>query len=160
MSILLDGCTTWMLTKHIEKKLNGNCTRMLQAMLNKSWKQHPIKQQSYSRLPPILKTIQIKQTRHMGHCWRSKDNLISDVLLWTPLYRCTSAWQPARTYLQQFCTDTGCSLGRPAGSNGWQRWMQERFKEIRTSCMTSWWWFILQLWLNRRADWVLLRQFR
>ena len=39
MSILLYGCTTWMLTKHMEKKLDSNYTRMLWAILNKPWKQ-------------------------------------------------------------------------------------------------------------------------
>ena len=38
VSILLYGCTTWMLTKCMEKKQDSNCTRMLQAILNKSWK--------------------------------------------------------------------------------------------------------------------------
>ena len=41
VSILLYGCTTWTLTKNIEKKLDGNYTRMLQAILDKSWRQHP-----------------------------------------------------------------------------------------------------------------------
>ena len=45
--ILLYGCTTWALTKRIEKKLDCNYTRMLQAILNKSWRQHPTKQQLY-----------------------------------------------------------------------------------------------------------------
>ena len=36
-SILLYGCTTWTLTKWLEKKLDGNYTRMLRAILNKSW---------------------------------------------------------------------------------------------------------------------------
>ena len=40
VSILLYGCTTWTLTKHMEKKLDGNFTRMLRAILNKSWRQH------------------------------------------------------------------------------------------------------------------------
>ena len=35
-SILLYGCTTWTLTKRLEKKLDGNYTRMLRAILNKS----------------------------------------------------------------------------------------------------------------------------
>ena len=64
ISILLYGCTTWTLTKHIEKKLDGNYTRMLQAILNKSWGQHPTKQQLYGHLPPITKTIKIRRTRH------------------------------------------------------------------------------------------------
>ena len=84
VSILLYGCTTWTLTKRLEKKLDGNYTRMLRAVLNKSWRQHPTRHQLYRQLPPITKTIQVIQTRHVGHCWRSKDELISDVLLWTP----------------------------------------------------------------------------
>ncbi len=36
-SIQLYGCTTWTLTKRLEKKLDGNYTRMLRAILNKSW---------------------------------------------------------------------------------------------------------------------------
>ena len=55
MSILLYGCTTWMLTKRPEKKLDDNCTRMLRAILNKSWQQHPTRRQLYSHLPPIRK---------------------------------------------------------------------------------------------------------
>ena len=57
VSILLYGCTTSMLTKRMERKLDGNCTRMLQAVLNKSWRQHPTKQQLYRHLSPISKTI-------------------------------------------------------------------------------------------------------
>ena len=68
MLILLYGCTTWMLTKRMEKKLSGNYTRMLRAILNKSWRQHPTKQQLYSHLPPIIKTIKVRQTRLVGHC--------------------------------------------------------------------------------------------
>ena len=41
VSILLYGCTTWTLTKRLEKKLDSNYTRMLRAILNKSWRQHP-----------------------------------------------------------------------------------------------------------------------
>ena len=92
VSILSYGCTTWTLTKRIEKKLADNCTRMLRAILNKSWKQHPIKQQLYGHLPPISKTIQIRWSRHSGHSWRSKDELISNFLLWTPFTRTSKCW--------------------------------------------------------------------
>ena len=109
ISILLYGCTTWTLTKWMEKKLDGNYTRMLQAILNKSWRQHPAKQQLYSHLPPIRKTIKIRQTRHTGHCWGSRDKLISNVLLWTPSHGRAKAGHPARTYIQPLCADTGCS---------------------------------------------------
>ena len=64
VSILLYGCTTWTLTKQLEKKLDGNFTRMLRAILNKSWQQHPTRHQLYGHLPPITKTIQARRTRH------------------------------------------------------------------------------------------------
>ena len=86
VSILLYGCTTWRLTKRLKKKLDGNYTRMLRAILNKSWRQLPTRHQLYGHLPPITKTIQVRRTRHAGHCWRSLDELINDVLLWTPAY--------------------------------------------------------------------------
>ena len=87
--------------KRLEKKLDGNYTRMLQAILNKSWKQHHTRHQLYGHLPPIMKTIQTRQSRYAGHCWRSKDELISDVLLWTPTYGQAKAGWPAQTYIQQ-----------------------------------------------------------
>ena len=37
MSILLYGCITWTLAKQLENKLDSNYTRMLRAILNKSW---------------------------------------------------------------------------------------------------------------------------
>ena len=68
VSILLYGCTTWTLTKRLEKKLDGNYTRMLRAILNMSWRKHPTRHQLYGHLPPITKTIQVRRTRHAGHC--------------------------------------------------------------------------------------------
>ena len=84
VSVLLYGCTTRTLIKRLEKKLDGNYSRMLRTILNKSWRQHPIRHQLCGHLPPITKTIQARRTRHAGHCWRSRDELISDVLLWIP----------------------------------------------------------------------------
>ena len=45
ISVQLYGCTIGALTKHLEKKLDENYTRMLHAVLNKFWMQHPTKQQ-------------------------------------------------------------------------------------------------------------------
>ena len=84
----------------------------------------------------ITKTIQARRTRHAGHCWRSKDNLISDVLLWTPAYGQAKAGQPARTYIQQLCEDMGCSPeDLPEAMNDREKW-RERIKDIRDSGTT------------------------
>ena len=124
VSILLYGCTTWTLTKRLEKKLDGNYTRMLRAILNRSRQQH---------LPPITKTIQARRTRHAGHCWRSKDAIVSDVLLWTPAYGQSKAGEPARTFIQQICDDTGCNPEYlPKAMNDRETW-RERVRDIRAS---------------------------
>ena len=114
---------------------------MLQAILNKPWRQHPTRHQLYGHLPPITKTIQVKRTRHAGHCWRSRDELISDILLWTPTYDRAKAGRPARTYIQQLCEDTGCSSeDLPEAMNDWEKW-RERVRDIHASCTTWWWWW-------------------
>ena len=107
--ILLYGCTRWTLMKLMEKLLDGNYSRMLLAILNKSWRKHPTKQQLYGHLPLIMKTIKVKGTRHAGHCWRSGDQVISDVLLWTPSHGRAKTVHPACTYIQQLSEDTGCN---------------------------------------------------
>ena len=72
---------------------------MLRAILNKFWRQHPTRRQLYGHLPPITKTIQVRRARHAGHCWRSKDELVSDVLLWAPTYgQVNQDDQPELTY--------------------------------------------------------------
>ena len=144
-SILLYGCTTWTLTKRVEKKLDGNYTRMVRAILNKSWRQHPTRHQLYGHLPPVTKTIQVRRTRHAGHCWRSRDKLISDVLLWTTTYGRAKAGRPTRTYIQQLCGDTGCSPeDLPEAMNDREEWW-ERVRDICATITTWWWWWYLHI---------------
>ena len=127
VSILLYGCTTWMLTKRLEKKLDGN------------WQQHPTRH--YGHLPPITETIQVRRTRHAGHCWRSKDELISDVLLWTLTYGRAKAGRPARTYIQQLCEDRGCNPeDLPEAMSDREKW-RERVRDIHAGGTTWWWWW-------------------
>ena len=146
-SILLYGCTTWTLTKRLEKKLDGNYTRMLRAILNKSRQQHPTRHQLYGHLPPITKTIQVRRTRHAGHCWRSRDELIRDVLLWIPTHGRAKAGRPARTYIQQLCEDTGCCPeDLPRAMNDREEW-RESVRDIRaTSAIWWWWWWFSVFW--------------
>ena len=108
-------------------------TRMLRAILNKSWQQHLTRHQLYGHLPPITKTIQVRRTRHAGHCWRSRDELIRDVLLWIPTHGRAKAGRPARTYIQQLCEDTGCCPeDLPRAMNDREEW-RERVRDIRAA---------------------------
>ena len=77
----------------------------------------------------------------MGHCWRSKDELISNILLWIPSHEQEKVGWPARTYIQQLCADTGYNLedlpGAMVDRDGWR----ERVREIRAGSGTWWWWW-------------------
>ena len=132
----------------MEKKRDGNYTRMLRAILNKSWRQHPTRHQQYGHLPPITKTIQVRRTRHAEHCWRCREELISDLLLWTLTYGRAKAGRPARTYIQQLCEDTGCSSeDLPEAINDKEMW-REKVRDIRASGTTWWWWWSRVKWSN------------
>ena len=95
--------------------------------------QHPTKHQLYGHQPLITKTIQVRRTRHAGHCWRSRDELISYVLLWTPTYGRSKA------YIQQLCEDTGCGPEDLSEAiNDREKW-RERVSDIRAGGTT---WYI------------------
>ena len=112
----------------------------------KSWRQHPTRHQLYGHLPPITKTIQVRRTRHAGHCWRSRYEFISDVLLWTPKYGRAKAGRQARTYIQQLCEDTGCCPeDLPEEMNDREKW-RERVRDIRATS-TTWWWSYIYIYI-------------
>ena len=94
-------------------------------ILNKSWKQHLTKQQLYGHFPPITKTMKVRWTRHVEHCWRSRGELINDVLLWTPSHeqRLDNQLEPTysssvliwdvalKTYQKQWMIEKGVEKG-------------------------------------------------
>ena len=123
-------CLTWW-------TVSSNSSRAITFTFGQFWRQHPTRHQLYGHLPPITK---VRRTRHAGHCWRSIDELISDVLLWTSTYGRAKAGRPARTYIQQLREDTGCSPeDLPEAMNDKEEW-QERVRDIRASVTTWWWW--------------------
>ena len=116
-SILLYGGTTWTnktAGEEARRQLHKNAASNLEQVLAVT---HPTRHQLYGHLPPIMKTIQVRRTRHAGYCWRSRDELISDVLLWTPTHGRAKSGRPARTYIQQLCEDTGWTIGK-SGERG------------------------------------------
>ena len=73
------------------------------------------------------------------HCWRTKYELISNVLLWTPSHGRAKAGRPARTYIQQLCVDMGCNLeDLPEAINDREVW-RERDGDMHASSTTRWW---------------------
>ena len=105
-TVLLYGSTTWTLTKKLEKTLDGTYTRMLRAVLNVSWKYHPTRARLYGPLPPISHTIRERRVTFAGHCWRSKEELVSDLILWEPRHGKARRGRPRKTYINQLLEDT------------------------------------------------------
>ena len=112
-SVLLYGSEAWTLTKKHEKKLDGTYTRMLRAILNISWKEHPTKFRLYGNIPPLTSIIRIRRTRFAGHCYRSEEEIVKDVLLWTPNHGTTKIGRPRKTYVKQLCDYTGLTTEEP-----------------------------------------------
>ena len=107
-SVLLYGSTTWTLTKKLSDLLDGTYTRMLRAILNISWKKHPTKTRLYGHLPPISSTIRLRRLTFAGHCWRSKDEIASELLLWEPTHGDSKRGRPHKTYVDQLLEDIDC----------------------------------------------------
>ena len=102
----------------------------------------------YNHLPPISKVIKLRRTRNAGHSRRSKDELISDVLLWSPTNGRANVGRPTRTYLNELCVDKGCieedllvamddrdGLGERERERERERW------RVREICAVNWWWW-------------------
>ena len=68
------------------------------------------------------------------HNWRNKNELISDVLLWTLSHRRASVRWPVRTYWQQLCTETGCSLE----DQKWEMIETDGVRELKKSMQAAW----------------------
>ena len=87
--------------------------------------------------------IKIRRAWNAGHCWRSRDELLGDVLLWTPSHGRAKSGRPARTDIQQLCADTGCSPeDQPKAMDDREGWRErERVRNIRADIMTRWWWW-------------------
>ena len=74
----------------------------------------------------------LKSSKTNKACCRSKNKVISDVLLWIPSHWRASIGRSRRTYMQQLCMDTGCRLkdllGAMDNRNGWRERERESGK--------------------------------
>ena len=88
------------------------------------------------------KTIQVRWTRHAGHCWRSRDEFISDVLLWIPTHGWAKAGWPARNIHSANYVRIWDVVPEdlPEAMNDREKW-RERVRDIRATSTTWWWWY-------------------
>ena len=106
---------------------------------------------------PSWRLSKLDEPDHTGHCWRSRDELISDVLSWTPSHGCAKAGCPAKTYIQQLCANTGCSPeDLPKAMDDREVW-RERVRNICTDSPSWWWWWCLTIYLHAYLKLIILK---
>ena len=79
-TILLYGCKTWTVKKDLQDRLDGTYTRLLMRAQNISWREHKTTAEIYHGIPEISSILSQYRARFAGHCYRSKDQIISDVI--------------------------------------------------------------------------------
>ena len=80
--ILLYGSDTWTLSKKLERRLDGTYTRLLMRAQNLSWKRHPSISDIYGNLPRVSALVRSRRVQFAGHCYRTKNEVISSLPLW------------------------------------------------------------------------------
>ena len=83
-SILLYGAETWTITRKFEDRINGCYTQLLRRVLNISWRDHIPNSEVYGDIPPLSETIKTRRLQFAGHCLRTTDQPISQLLFWSP----------------------------------------------------------------------------
>ena len=83
---------------------------MLRAILNIHWRIYPSQERLYGDLVRITSVIKERRTRFSGHCYRTKDEVVSDLILWTPKHGKSKVGRPSKTYTKQLTEDVDCQL--------------------------------------------------
>ena len=150
LSIILYGCTTWTQEKKLKWKLNKNAAcyfeQILEATTHKTAAVRPLTSQ--------LKNHP-RRTRHKGHCWRSKDELISDILVWTPRHGRATVDCPARIYSHQVYANIGVVL--KTYREWWMIWTDNTYRYIdiyTKKCMKQW----SVMFIRRHCKWISSRR--
>ena len=79
---------------------------MLRVVENVSWKQHMRNEVLYGEIPKIMTAIATQIVRFRGHCWRRKDELAHQQLLWEPAHGKRACGRPRRTFIDQLVDGT------------------------------------------------------
>ena len=74
---------------------------------NVSWKEHMTNEMLYEDLPPVTLKIQQRRLRLAGHCWRHKEEIASQLVLWEPVEGKRNRGRQNTTYIDNLLQDTG-----------------------------------------------------
>ena len=78
--------------------------RVVKSMI---WQKRSTNQVLYAGIARISTTIRQRRLRFSGHCWRSENEVVSDLVLWEPKHGKRSVGGQARTFVDLLEADTG-----------------------------------------------------
>ena len=96
---------------------------MLRVILNKSWKEHPTRQQSYDHLPLITKNIQVTRTTPAGHLSKGKERTHKKRFGMYPFAWMCLSWSTNNNLSTTTLYGHRVLSRRPAESDEWWVWM-------------------------------------
>ena len=111
-------------TQSLDKKLDGAYTKMLRVVRDMTWQKHITNEVLYAGLPRISTTVQERRLRFTGHCWKIKNEVVRDLVLWEPKHGKRSIGGRARTIVDLLEADTGvprdCLPAAMDDRDGWR----------------------------------------
>ena len=135
-TVLLYGSSSWTLTKALSQKIDGAYTKMLRVVKNVTWEQHVTNKVLYGKLPSITTIIEERRLRFSGHCFRSKQEVVHQLILWEPKHGRRSVGGQLRTYVDQLESDTGIPRENLANAmedrEGWRKRVMAKKVRLRS----------------------------
>ena len=152
--MLLYEWTAWMRTKCMKKKawqqLHTNARSNIEQVLEAAF------HEAAAVWPSIMKTVQVRRTRHVGHCWVSEDGFMCDLLLSTPSHGRSKAGCPGMTYIKQLYAETGYYLEEQLAAMDDREGSSERIREIHGDCVTLY--IYIYIYSNPQTDGFIVSQ--
>ena len=105
--VLLYGSTACTLTQSLDKMLDGAYSKVLRVVKNVTWRQRIPNEVLCAGLPMISTSVREMCLWFSSHCWRSKNEVVSDLIPWKPKHGKRSVGGQARTFVDLLETDTG-----------------------------------------------------
>ena len=76
---------------------------MLRVVKNVTWQKRIINEVLSVGLPRVSTTIRERRLRFSGHCWKSKNEVVSDLVLWEPKHGIRNVGGQAHTLILLIC---------------------------------------------------------
>ena len=90
------------------------------------------------KIPKIVTVIAAQRVRFSGHCWRSKNELAHQLLLWEPTHGKRARGRPRRTFTDQLVDDTELQKEDLANAMNDREYWKSKVVDVRLRSTRNW----------------------